>query len=180
MGRVVVDLLGDHGADDGDVIRHLSGPGQVVADVLGPTSVLFELGEVALHLEFLALQLGNGLTLGEGFGHRFSVQLVELGFVVEGFQVGGPARHAEKDHPFGLGLGQEIPGPALGHSGILGKQGAEGGASQAEPGSGQKGAAVDLQGSHGQVHRLKWVSARFSTARATGIQFSDFQNFGPR
>ena len=100
---------------------------------MGSTSVLFELGEVALHLEFLALQLGNGLTLGEGFRHRFSVQLVELGFVVEGFQVGGPARHAEKDRTFGLGLGQEILGPALGHSGILGKQGAEGGAPGLSP-----------------------------------------------
>ena len=36
--------------------------------------------------------------------------------------------------------------------------------------TGKKGPAVDGIGEKGRVHRLKLVSARLSTARATGVQ----------
>ena len=62
---VMVDLVGMHRLDDGDVVRHLRGPRQEVTDHLAALAVLLELGQVSLALEFLALQLRDGLALGE-------------------------------------------------------------------------------------------------------------------
>ena len=75
-----------------------------VGDVLAGLTVFFELGEVALHFERFALQLGDGLSLGEGLGHGLVVEFVELRFVVEGLEVGRAAGHAEEDDAFCFGL----------------------------------------------------------------------------
>ena len=85
--RVVVDLLCDHGADDGDVVGHLGGVREEVADDLPALAILVELGEVALNFEFLSLELRDGLSFGEGGRHGHAVELIELGFVVEGLKV---------------------------------------------------------------------------------------------
>ena len=53
-------------------------------------------------LEFLSLELGELLPLGQALGHRLAVHLGELRLGVEGFQVGWPARHREPDHALGL------------------------------------------------------------------------------
>ena len=87
MGRVVVDLFRDHGSDDGDVVSHLLVVGEEVGDVLSGLAVLFESGEVALDFEGFPLELGDGLSLGEGLGHGLAVEFVELELVVEGFEV---------------------------------------------------------------------------------------------
>ena len=99
----MVDLLSDHGFDHGDVIRHLGGPWQVVTDHQTTLTVGAELGLMTEDFELFALELGDGLALGEGFWHRLAVEAVELGFVVEGFQMRGASRHAEKNNPLCLG-----------------------------------------------------------------------------
>ena len=63
-------------------------------------------------VERLALKLGELLALGEGLGHRLAVQLAELGFEVEGLQMGRSARHAEEDDA--LDLGRQVRREAAG------------------------------------------------------------------
>ena len=87
VGRIVIDLLGHHGANDGDIVRHLLVVGHVVRDVLSGLSVFFKFAEVAEDFELLTLKLRNGLSFGEGLGHGLSVEFIELGFVVEGLEV---------------------------------------------------------------------------------------------
>ena len=53
--------------------------------------------------QFFALQLGNGLTLGERLGHRLAVHLCEFGFGIESLQVRRAPRHHQKDDAFRLG-----------------------------------------------------------------------------
>jgi hypothetical protein len=83
----VVDLLGDHGADDGNIVGEFGGVRKEVADDLSALAILVELGEVALDFELLSLKLRDGLSFGEGSWHGLAVELIELGFVVEGFKV---------------------------------------------------------------------------------------------
>ena len=88
MSGIVVDLLGDHRANDRYIIRHFCSPWEVVTDVLSTLTVLLEFGQVTLHLEFFTLQLSDGLPLGEGLGHWLPVEFIKFGFVVEGFELG--------------------------------------------------------------------------------------------
>ena len=99
---VMVDLLGDHGANDGDFVSHFGGVRQEVTDVLPAFSVAFELGQVALNFELLALKLSDGLAFGEGFRHRLPIEFIQLGLVIEGFQVRGATGHAEEYDTFGF------------------------------------------------------------------------------
>ena len=99
----MIDLLGDHGANHGHVVRHFRVVGKVVGDILPGLTILLELGGVAEDFELLSLKLGDGLALGEGLGHGFAIELIELGFVVEGLEMRRTAGHAEKDDAFCLG-----------------------------------------------------------------------------
>ena len=166
VSRIMVNLLGYHGANDGNIVGHLGRPWKVIANILFSLSVLFKFGQMALHLEFLALQLSNGLSLGEGFGHGLPMELIQLGLVIKSFEVGRPSSHAQKNDPFRLRFRKEETW--LG--GIPCKKRVEGGTAEAKPRSGKKGPSVDGIGEKGRVHRLKLVSARLSTARATGVQ----------
>jgi hypothetical protein len=72
---IVVDLLGVHRADDGDVIGVL---GDVRQDVGNFHPALSVAGKVVLGAhagERLALELGELLALGERSGHRLAVEL---------------------------------------------------------------------------------------------------------
>jgi hypothetical protein len=65
-----------------------------------------ELLEVKLRLEaaeLFALELGDGLALGEAVGHGFAGHLAELGFVIEGLQMGRSPRHVQMNHPLRFG-----------------------------------------------------------------------------
>jgi hypothetical protein len=90
---VVIDLIGHHGANDGDVIDELRMIGQVITNPLAALAMLLKLAEMALHLEFLVLKLGDRLTLCERFGHWLAVELVEFGLVIKRLQVARPAGH---------------------------------------------------------------------------------------
>ena len=103
MGGIVVDLLGVHRADHGDLVGVFRDVGEGVADLDAGFAVAGEVVLGAHAVECLALELGELLALGEGLRHRFSVQLTELRFEIEGFQMRRPAGHAEEDHPLDLG-----------------------------------------------------------------------------
>ena len=99
-----------------------------------------------MNLELLALELSDGLTLGKGLGHRFTIQFVELWFVVEGFQVGRSTGHAKKDDPFHLGWVMRnsreagVWGRGLGSLYQLGQKG---GGPERETGAVQESTTVD-------------------------------------
>lgn len=99
----MINLLGDHGPKDRDIVCHLLVVGKEVRNILARFPVFFELGKVALDFKSLSLKLCDGLALGEGFRHGLSVKLIELWFVVESFEMRWPAGHAEKDDALGLG-----------------------------------------------------------------------------
>ena len=84
VGRVVIDLLGLHRADDADVVGDLGVVRQEVADRLAGRAVAGELGLRAEAEELLlALELGDRLAGGERGGHRLAVHRGELRLVVE-------------------------------------------------------------------------------------------------
>ena len=143
----MVDLLSDHGFDHGDVIRHLGGPWQVVANHQTTLAMGAELGLVTEDLELLALQLGDGLPLGEGLRHCFAVEAVELGFVVEGFQMRGTSRHAQEDDP--LRLGREVRRGRVNVRSCRGRSDAhergQGCGAKAESGLAEKGASCLIE-----------------------------------
>ena len=102
MGGVVVNGLGVHRAYDADVIRDLRDIAKDFADLLTRLAVAekLELGSAAS--QFLALQLSNGLTLGETVRHGLTLPLGQHWLVVEALQVRGTARHIEEDDSLGL------------------------------------------------------------------------------
>ena len=57
----------------------------------------------ALERVSLALQLGDGLPLGNGLGHGFAIHFLELWLEIKGFEMGGASRHAEEDNSLGFG-----------------------------------------------------------------------------
>ncbi len=83
----MVDLLGDHAANDAQLVGNRSLMRQIIADPLSAVPVLLELGQVPLDLQLLTLQLRDGLACGERIGHRLTIQAIELRLVVEGFQL---------------------------------------------------------------------------------------------
>ena len=100
---VVVDRLGDHRADDADLVGDGGDVGEDRADLLaaGPVASERVLGREAD--ELLALELGDRHALRERLGHRLAVHPGELGLGVEGLQVRGAAGHVEVDDPLGPG-----------------------------------------------------------------------------
>ena len=113
VGRVVIDLFGDHRADDADVVDNLLLPRQQLAHPLAALAVAVELEHGAVRLELLVLQLRDRLALGVRLGHRLIVEFGELGLVVEGFEVRWAAGHAEEDHALGLGGEMRQAGQAV-------------------------------------------------------------------
>ena len=109
-----------------------------------------ELGEVSLDLELLSLQLGDRLSLCEGLRHGLSVELIELGLVVEGLQVGRAACHGEENDPLDFGImvreaGESVVGGIdRASEGIAPKQGKKGRGAEADAGRAEEGAPVEM------------------------------------
>ena len=115
VGRVVIDLLGLHRADDADVVGDAADVGQIIADRLLRLPNLLKVDCGPKQSSFLALQLRDRLAFGERLGHRLAVHFGELRLVVEQFQMRGAAGHAQEDHSLGfLGKMQRIHGAAIG------------------------------------------------------------------
>lgn len=101
VGGIVIDGLGGHRANEAEVIDDGADVGEEGGDF---GSVPAELGEGkhgALTVQFLALELGELLTAGEAFRHGRSIQCGELGFRIEGFELGRASGHGEPDDAFG-------------------------------------------------------------------------------
>ena len=163
----MIDLLGEHRLHDADVVRHLGGVGQEVRDELTALPVLPELGEVTLHLELLALELRDGLALGEGLRHGLAVQFIELRLVVEGLEVGGSAGHAKEDHALDTLLMMRESGQATvggvdpGPQRVLAEEGEEGRGAEADSCLSEEGATVDpvcdaVVGGHFMNCEMSW------------------------
>lgn len=116
MGGVVIDRVRVHAADEGDVVGDRAEVGEELADFGTGFTEFLEAPLRAEAFELLALELGELLALGEGVRHVLAVELGQLGFVVEGFEVGWAAGHGEPDDAFGfgreVGLGENA-GPAV-------------------------------------------------------------------
>ena len=141
MGGVVVNGLGVHRAYDADVIRDLRDIVKDFADLLTrlAVAVRFEIGSAAS--QFLALQLSNGLTLGEAVRHELSIPLGKHRLVIEAFQVRGAARHVEEYDTLGL-WGQRQQG--LGVRIFCLEHGTKCEASQSGGGLAEEGSATDV------------------------------------
>lgn len=57
MSRVVVNLVGDHRTNDGDVVGQFAMPRQKVTDPLAALTILTELRQMPLNSQLLSLQL---------------------------------------------------------------------------------------------------------------------------
>ena len=98
VGRIVVDLLGDHRLDDANVVGHLAVPGQEVADPLPALAVLSRTASSAPGTSSsLPCNCAIGWPLVNDSGIGLPSSSGQLGLVVERFQVRRSARHAEKD-----------------------------------------------------------------------------------
>ena len=93
---------------DANVVGDAADVGEQFADLLARFAEAFEAVLGAETVEGFALELGDLLALGEGFGHAFAGHFGELGFVVEGFEMGGAAGLVEEDDA--LGFGREVQG----------------------------------------------------------------------
>ncbi len=103
VGRVVIDLLGTHGAHDAEVVGHAAHVRKQRAHLLAG---LAELAEGVLRPEarqFAALKLRDLLTLGERFRHGLVMHGRQLRLIVEGLQMRRAARLVEEDDPLRLG-----------------------------------------------------------------------------
>ena len=122
VGRIVIDLLRHQRPHDRDLVRHLANAREDGTDMLSALPKVLELvlWSQALQVIPATLQLRDGLTLGNRLGHGLAVHLRKLGLVIEGLEVGGPARHAQVNDPLGPGKKVRLldhTGPFLGFSG---------------------------------------------------------------
>ncbi len=99
--RIVIDGVGDHRADNAEIVGHRADVRKQLADFLArPTAP----GKGKLRRktsQLLILQLSNLLAFRERLGHRLPVQFGKLRFVIERLQVRRPASHIKEDDPFG-------------------------------------------------------------------------------
>ena len=107
MGRIVINLFGAERTDDAHVVCDLA---EVWEERANGLTGLAELSERMLRrkaLELFTLQLCDGLPFGERSRHWLAVHLGKLRFVVERFEMGWAACHAEKDDT--LCFGRSVP-----------------------------------------------------------------------
>ncbi len=99
-GLGVVDAVGPAGADDGEVVDASGRVGQEVGDGNAAVAVRAE-GAFRAEQGVLA-DLAAGGDGAEALGEGITVQALEVGLGVEGFEVAGPAVHEEVDDRVGL------------------------------------------------------------------------------
>jgi hypothetical protein len=102
MRGVVVDLLGVHRTDDANIIGDPGDVRKKIRDFLARLTVFLEFGEGTASFEFRILQLCQLLALGERLREWLPVDAFQFRFVIERFQVGRPAGHAQMDDSFGV------------------------------------------------------------------------------
>ena len=83
----MIDLFGDHAADDAEVVGDACGVGEERGNFLTALAVFFKIGESAAGFEDRVLELGELLALGEAFGERLAVETFEFRFPVEAFEL---------------------------------------------------------------------------------------------
>ena len=83
----MVDLLGDHAADDAEVVGDAGGVGEERRDFLTALAVFPEIGESAAGFEDRVLELGELLAFGEAFWEGLAVETFEFRFPVEAFEL---------------------------------------------------------------------------------------------
>ncbi len=105
-GLRVVDAVGPAGADDGEVVDASGGVGQKVGDGDAAVAVRAE-GPLRAEQGVLA-DLAAGGDGAEALGEGITVQALEVGLGVEGFEVARAAVHEEIDD--GIGLRGEVGG----------------------------------------------------------------------
>lgn len=96
----MVDLLGDHRADDTDIIRDGTDVRKKVGDFDAALAPFPEFRERTAGDQLAALQLGKLLAGGEGLGKRLAVERVELWLGIQRFEMRRSARHAEVNDAF--------------------------------------------------------------------------------
>src|SRR5438128_1740398 len=154
MGRIVIDLLGVHRTEDANLVRDPANVRKEFRDFLTALTPLLEFTKRAARLQFRVLQLSQLLAFGERLRERLAVEFLELGLVIETFQMRRPARHAEVndalgphrkmgrvDRPFPAGGGGRRRGRA---QQLWIEQTGKRQAAQAESRATEKGAAVDV------------------------------------
>ena len=166
MGRVVVDLLGLHRADDAEVVGDRTDVREDVGELHARLAPLLEFERTAAGLEHGALELGDLLALGERFREGLSVEFLQDRLIVEELEVGRAARHAEEDDALGLHrevrgferpLG-ELSGVQVGETGLRGEHG-EGRAAEAVGALREEAPSVDRQGVGDGVVRAHGLSS---------------------
>ena len=177
VGRIVIDGVGRHRADQADVAEHRADVGEERADF----------GAVGAHLrkgmlrakagQLLPLQLRELLSLRHALGHRLPVELCQLRLVVEGFEVRRPTGHRQPDHPLCPLRQRRLFKHASERRGLEQPWSRErrqshathtlGGASEKSP-SGECIVLVNSRAMH--AHGLVIVSWRFRRTRATWVQ----------
>ena len=97
----MVEVVGMHGFDDGQVVRNLGEKGEPIGK-LGPG--LSVLGEGKAWAEDRGIRLDESIALA--LDHRgrdgLALDFLELGLVVEELELAGKAGHEQIDHPLGL------------------------------------------------------------------------------
>lgn len=97
MSRIMIDLLRVKGTNDAHFIGHGTQTGKQLTEMLTGLSVLFESMLRGETLERPALELGNGLSLGQAFRHAFTISLHQLFLVIKSLEMRRATGHAEVD-----------------------------------------------------------------------------------
>ncbi len=96
LGVGMVELIGDHAADHGQLIRDAGDVGHLFGELHPALSVLRKLIGRS-HQRFLARQEAKLDALDDLGGRGLAVELVEHGLGIEEVHVGRPARHVQED-----------------------------------------------------------------------------------
>ena len=107
VGRIVINLFGPHRPHDAGIVDDAADVGEQLAHHLTRLAELLEAVRRPETGEPLALQLRDLLAPGQRLRHRLAAHFGELGLVVEGLEVRGPAGLIQKDDAFGLRLDVE-------------------------------------------------------------------------
>jgi hypothetical protein len=102
VGRIVIDLLTPHRADDAEIIGDTTNVGELLHDLLTRLAEPFELELRPIADQLLPLKLCNLLPARERFRHWLAVHLRQLWLVVEGLELRGSSGLVEEDDPFRL------------------------------------------------------------------------------
>ena len=99
----MVELVGVHGADQRDVVRHRADAGQQVAEFHAALAVWLEFALGSHQHRRLLFDEGEPYVGGHFLGQRFAAQFVQLGLGIEEVDVTRCAGHENENTALGLG-----------------------------------------------------------------------------